>query len=268
MTDRDAFGNLIEPDRPAGSVRPLTGGDPLGATSSSIPPPAMTPPATQAAPPAPAAAQRSPRRRRLLGPLLGWIVALLVVSPFVIGGYFVYRTFHDTVKPAIGAVQDVRDRVEAAQEDGNGDQRTTAAPTGVSGHSLLVADRVERLLGQVRRDPGGRLLMLRLAPDRANVQLSHGDGLAILQVGWDGARSLTTTPSGSATVKSIIFSSIDTKAPARLVRRAAHRAGVSTKTIDYVVIVNVAGAPRWSAFFKGGAGFGGDAHGRIVNRIS
>jgi hypothetical protein len=33
------------------------------------------------------------------------------------------------------------------------------------------------------------------------------------------------------------------------------------------VLINVLDGPRWSAFFKGGAAFQGDAHGHITRRI-
>jgi hypothetical protein len=34
-----------------------------------------------------------------------------------------------------------------------------------------------------------------------------------------------------------------------------------------VVLIDVLGAPRWSAYFEGGAAFQGDVHGRIARRI-
>jgi hypothetical protein len=33
------------------------------------------------------------------------------------------------------------------------------------------------------------------------------------------------------------------------------------------VLIDILGGPRWSAYFKGGAAFQGDAHGRVTRRI-
>ena len=67
--------------------------------------------------------------------------------------------------------------------------------------------------------------------------------------------SLVRTP-GTATTP-IPYNKIDVKAPLRL----AHR---TKRSIDYVVLINLLGGPRWTAYLKGGAMVRGDAHGRPI----
>jgi hypothetical protein len=131
---------------------------------------------------------------------------------------------------------------------------------------MLRASTLRKALAAARRDPGGRLTLLRVAPERADLQLAaKGGGLTLVQLRADGGRSVVTSP--GTPNKTIGFARVDANAPSRLVRQAAHRLGRSTKSIDYVVLINVLGGPRWSAYFKGGAAFLGDAHGHVTRRI-
>jgi hypothetical protein len=246
VTERDAFGNEI-PDPAAPSTQPVTGGDP--------PAPSPTPaPAT----PRPVWWARG----------LGLLVTLAFVAPFAIGGWVAWNAFH-AAETATSVIKSVRDfTATTTTADDHGDHRSAPAePTGVTGASMLAARNLDRALAEARRDPGGRLGLLRLAPARADLQLArHGGGMDLLQLRHDGGRSLVRTP-GTAPRKAIIFSRVDRAAPSRLVRQAAHRLGRSTKAIDYVVLIDVLDGPRWSAYFKGGAAFQGDAHGHVTRRI-
>ncbi|HWH92458.1 MAG TPA: hypothetical protein VNT03_01240 [Baekduia sp.] len=298
MTERDAFGNPIEnaSTTPAG-IGGLRGGDPLPAprpateaeasfgapataTAAPAPQPAPAPAmpmATGAFPSAASYRPSAPVRGRFdwTDRLVGLFLVALFIVPFGVGGWFAYSTWHDTAKPAISAIKSVRDIADGAATtpaDDNGDHRTPAAPTpprGLSGSSLLKPAALDRVLRAVRREPGGKLRLLRLAPDRADLQLTRGNGgLSIVQLRWDGGRTLVRTPAGAGGAKTIMFSEVDRHAPQRLVTAAAQRLHRSTKGIDYVVLLDVLGAPGWSAYFTGGAAFQGDAHGRIVRRIS
>jgi hypothetical protein len=215
-------------------------------------------------PPAP----RRRARRRILGGLGGLLGLLLFFGPFLVGGWFVYHAVHDSVDHATRVISDLNAPATTTTTAGSGDPRAATPPSGLGRHSLLAPAAVDTLLRQVRADPGGKLLLLRLAPDRANLQLGRRDGgMDQLQVGWDGVRSTTRSPAGGAGRKAIIFSKIDRHAPDRLVRQAAHRLGRKPSSIDYLVLIDVLGGPTWSAYFKGGAAFAGDAHGRITSRI-
>ena len=60
---------------------------------------------------------------------------------------------------------------------------------------------------------------------------------------------------------------VDAHAPLRLITTAAHRLHASRNTINYVVLLNILDRPTWSAYFRSGAAFQADAHGRITRRI-
>jgi hypothetical protein len=274
MTERDAFGNPIEDAQP--TSQPLTSGDPLivsdpltsgdPLTSSDAMGASKRAPVPDRAPAAP----RRRRQRRLLG-LGGLIGLLLFFAPLLVGGWFVYRAFDSAVSPAVDVINDVRETVrEQAKSAADAARDTTSdpPPRGLQRGSLLRPAAVDALLRKVRADPGGKLLLLRLAPERADLQLSRrGGGMSIVQLRFDGGRSLVRTSAGGSTSKAIIFSKIDRNAPARLVRSVARRLGRKTTSIDYLVLFNILDGPRWSAYFKGGAAFQGDAHGKIVRRI-
>ena len=131
---------------------------------------------------------------------------------------------------------------------------------------MLHASTLRTALAAARRDPGGRLTLLRVARERADLQLARpGGGLTLVQVRADGGRTVIKAPGTPS--RTVGFARVDANAPSRLVRQAAHRLGRSTRSIDYVVLANFLGGPQWSAYFKGGAAFQGDAHGHVVRRI-
>jgi hypothetical protein len=274
MTERDAFGNPIEDAQP--TSQPLTGGDPPSGDGPPTGGDPLTSSDAMGAPvptpaPAPAPASVSPRRRRRLLGLGGLIGLLLFLAPFLIGGWVVYRAFDSAITPTVDVIDDVREAVREQAKSATDTTRSpkSGPPRGLQRGSLLRPAAVDTLLRKVRADPGGKLLLLRLAPDRADLQLGRrGGGLRIVQLRSDGGRTLlAASSSGGSGRKSITFSKIDTGAPSRLVRAAARRLGRKTTSIDYLVLIDILDGPRWSAYFKGGAAFQGDAHGKIVRRI-
>jgi hypothetical protein len=256
VSERDAFGNHID-DAPAGT--------PATATATLVPP-LVLPTPTVFTPP-----ERVRGRFDWTDKLVGLVLLALFVAPFAIGSWFAWTTWHDTARPAVGAIKSIqRPPTPGAGDDGAGVRTPPAAtpPAGLGARSLLRPAAVGRVLASARRDPGGRLGLLRLAPERADLQLARrGGGLDLLQIGADGGRTLVRSP-GSAPSHAIIFSAIDRGAPQRLVRAAARRLRRPARAVDYVVLIDVLGGPRWSAYFTGGAAFQGDAHGRIIRRIS
>lgn len=265
MSERDAFGNLIEPtSTTTTATAPAPSPTPVAPTLAS---PTPTPTSTPTPEPTPLALGTTFPTIPTYGPskttwwerLAGFAVFLTFAAPLAIGGYFAYTTLH-TAKDAVEGVS-IKSVVRAKPTtSGSG---KTAAPR----LNMLNAKNLRGALDVAQKDPGGRLTLLRVAPDRADLQLARkGGGLNLVQLRADGGSSVTQTPGTPS--KTIGFARVDVKAPSRLVRQAAHRLGRSTKSIDYVVLINVLDGPRWSAYFKGGAAFQGDAHGRVVRRIS
>jgi hypothetical protein len=270
VTERDAFGNPIEPTTPATTATPVSAAPPTPLAPMPGTPLAPTPaPAAPALEPAsiafgtavPTIPAYGPSKTSWWERLAGLAVFLVFAAPLAVGGYFAYTTFH-TAKDAVEGVS-IKSVV--------GTPTTTTGPRGAKPAAplpnMLNAKSLRGALAATKKDPGGRLTLLRVAPERADLQLARkGGGLTIVQRRADGGTSVIRTP--GTPNKTIGFARVDVKAPSRLVRRAAHRLGRSTKSIDYVVLINVLDGPRWSAYFKGGAAFQGDVHGRIVRRIS
>jgi len=260
VTERDAFGNPIEPTTTTTTGAPAA---PAPAPSASPPTPAPAPIALGAA--LPTIPTYGPSKTTWWERLAGFAVFLVFAVPLGIGGYVAYNAFH-TAKDAVEGVSIksvVRERPASPE---TATSKPAAPPAGLAGASLLKAPNLKRALASAQRDPGGRLTLLRVAPERADLQLARrGGGLNLVQVRADGGTTLIRSPGTPS--KTIGFARVDAKAPSRLVRQAAHRLGGSTKAIDYVVLVNLLDGPQWSAYFKGGAAFAGDAHGRVTRRI-
>lgn len=257
MTARDAFGNPIDDDSPATT--------PAGATATVAAPP---PPAPAPAPITPAAAALGaippiptygPSKTTLGERLIGFAFFLLFAAPLAVGGYVAYNAWH-TAKDAI-EVPVIKSRGLTSET------RTPGAKPAPAPPSMLKATNIDKAL-RTARASGGRLTLLRVAPARADLQLARrGGGLDLLQLRADGGASRVRTPGTPGTP--IPYAKVDAHAPTRLVHAAARRLHRSTKSIDYVVLMDPgAGGPRWSAYFTGGAAFLGDAHGHVVRRIS
>jgi hypothetical protein len=206
----------------------------------------------------------SPRRRR------GWGVAS-VITLLVLGGcagaaFLVVDSAPDRVRPAVDLVRSVREEAAKVAQPA---PVPPQAPRGLQQRSLLNAPAFGALLARAARDHGGRVTILRLAPERANLQLVRGSGLDLVQVAWDGATSKVRTPAGGDTGHAPIrLADVDRRAPARLVRAAAARLHRTASSVDYLVLLRVLDRPRWSAYFHGGAAFTADAHGRHAHRIA
>jgi hypothetical protein len=254
VTEYDAFGNPIEPGAPT-------------ATTTATAAPAPTPtPASPLTPPIPTIPTYGPSKATWGERVVGFLIFLAFAAPLGVGGYVAYTSLH-TAKDAI-EVPVIESRGVAPTGPAT-PAPAAETPTATPGAptSMLHPTALAKALRAARRDPGGRLVLLRVAAERADLQLARrGGGLDLLQLRADGGRSLVRTPGTPG--RAIAFAKVDAHAPNRLVHAAARRLGRSTKAIDYVVLIDPGvGGPRWSAYFKGGAAFLGDAHGRLVRRI-
>jgi hypothetical protein len=148
--------------------------------------------------------------------------------------------------------------------------KPASPPTGLASGSLLRPVLFARALAKASGASHGRLKLVRLAPERADLQFARANGgLDLVQVRWDGnAPTVVRTPSGGAGGPTpLVARRIDVRAPRRLAARAAARLHRKPSAVDYLVLLDVAGTSRWSVYFKGGAAFMGDARGRITQRI-
>jgi hypothetical protein len=255
VTEYDAFGNPIQDGGGPTATTTATAADAMPATTSPAPPPSPL------AAPIPVIPTYGPSKTSMGERMVGFLIFLAFAAPLGIGGYVAYNAFH-TAKDAVDAVHGVAIKPRVMPPGAT----STAAPSAPAA-SMLHPTTLAKALRAARRDPGGRLVLLRVAPERADFQLARrGGGLDLVQLRADGGRSVVNTP-GTPGGKTITFAKIDAHAPNRLIHAAARRLHRSPKAIDYVVLIDVLGGPRWSAYFRGGAAFQGDAHGYIVNRI-
>jgi hypothetical protein len=244
VTERDAFGNLV-------------GG--AGPTAIAPPPP----------PPPPRGPRQWPRALAALA------ITALFFGAIAVGGWFAYRAIRDATRDGgvfathpSSTTQSSFSSTTSSTTSTHTDGGSTKAPRGLAAGSLLRPAAFARTLTAAHHAAAGQLRLLRLAPARADLQLARaGGGLTLLQLRWNGDHTIIKTPGSMGSTKTITYSSIDRNAPQRLVTAAAHRLHRSTKSIDYVVLIDALGTPMWSAYFQGGAAFQGDAHGRIERRI-
>jgi hypothetical protein len=264
VTEYDAFGNPIERNGSSttATASASTTHAPAVTPSPVAPTPASTtPPPVALAAPIPLFPTYGPSKTTWGERVIGFLIFLVFAAPLGIGGYVAYNAFH-TAKDSVEGVA-IKAHGIAPATPSTGSAPATPAASGVS---LLHASTLRKALASARRDPGGRLTLLRIAPERVNLQLARkGGGLNLVELRADGGRSVVQSP--GTPNKPITFARVDVHAPSRLVRQAAHRLGRSTKSIDYVVLNDVFDGLHWFAYFKGGAAFQGDAHGHVTRRI-
>jgi hypothetical protein len=144
------------------------------------------------------------------------------------------------------------------------------APTGLTGRSMLRPDNLRHAISLLRSGPGARLKFLRVAPDRVDAQLVASAGrLELLQVTPDSdAPTRISVSAGSLPVSDTLpLRAVDPAAPARLIHAAARRAHVRPGSVQYAVLLPLAGQPRWTVLLEGGGQWLGDARGRVQQRI-
>jgi hypothetical protein len=252
MGERDAFGRKIGED----SLSSL-GWTSRGADAS---PTAAAPDPGVAPTPSPTPRRSAPRRRVRSGSSglrVGVSLFAIAVTLAIVGA-------------TVGIVQSVSDHVRDATKiitDGSPSNPTRAAPSpGPQGRnvSLLHPRTLALALRRVRRQAGGRLYNLRVAPDRVDAQVVlPGGRIRAVQVTRGGSVAVfSTTGSGFSGLRTIPWSRIDPRAPGRIAR-AMRRFGRSR--FNYAVFLDAAGL-RWSAFNVAGTAFLTGPDGRHLRR--
>lgn len=206
------------------------------------------------------AALRRPRLWPALGAALA-VVALLAA----IGAFAAPR--------AIDLVQSLSDEEQDASflPSGRGGGPDTPPPAGLQRGSLVRRGNLVPALRRLeQRSGGGRVRMLRIAPDRIDAQVVTAERrLRTLRHRHTGETVVLSDTSVAASSAGATFAwdEIDASAPRRIIQRAVR--GGSSRDLSSVVLHD-AGARaglQWSAFLAGGVGFTADAEGRRVRRI-
>jgi hypothetical protein len=267
MGERDAFGReqgedtLAEMGWRRSWPATVTPGDPLvvqplprtaapsalAAGEASAPFPAGgRPEPTPAAParaPRPAAPAFARRRRRRGGPSLAKLIIL--VAFLGAAGLAVQAVLY------VGgnAVDSIRGGIDAVVP--------APAPSATAPRSLVRAAPLRAALGRL---PHGRLVSLRVAPDRIDAQVVSGGTRHIVEVRADGSKNEVKAAAGVAQPRLLV----NPGAPLRIARTAARRSGRPVAGVDYLVRTQ----DGWLLFFKdGGPRYRASASGRRVARL-
>jgi hypothetical protein len=129
----------------------------------------------------------------------------------------------------------------------------------VEGGSLLRASAFAAALEGL---PAGDVEMLRLTAGELDAQVIVDGRRHSVRVTARGRVLDVPTPGGARTTPV----RVDPRAPARIIRTAARRAGRRPGSVSYLVLMNLGGRPQWQLFFKDGLHFSASANGRSVRR--
>ncbi len=296
MGETDAFGREKGEDplaglgwhseQPADQPPPPTPAQRRSGGADSAPPPAhAAPPPEPNADPPPQRRERPRRTQPGAGPRPAGAVRALVLVALVFGGgalalaglgtqavdraeRFV-QSLTTPAGPSSGAPAPAGQTGAAERTASSSTGRAPSEPRGVARGSLLRPFAFGKAVRTLRAGGYGRLTSMRVAPQRIDAILrTKSGGLRVVQIGPDGAaRVLSSRGSGFSNVPTLSLAAIDGGAPDRLTRAAAKRLGKPTSHVSYLVYSQLGGAGRWTAFFRSGETFAGDARGRIARRI-
>lgn len=255
MGERDPFGREHGEDPLAGmGWRAPT--EPAPAAAEAGPAAAVRTPSPDPEPADPRAWVSSAARRRgrfagLRAASLVIRVAIIVAVGVVVAGGLV--RVGGSIDDAIDPVQPLQANPEAAPP-----------PVGLDRASYLRSENLRGALARLRGE--GRVQSVRLAPDRIDARLVSTKRRVVwsFRAGQDPRRVVGAPYYDFETT--IALSQIDPTAPVRLVRAAAKRAHLSVDDVDYLYIQRNVGRARWVLYFKGGAHYTADRHGRHVER--
>ena len=207
------------------------------------------------------------RRRRSGG--FGCLVTLIVVAAIVAVPIVAVVSFVDD---AGDAIDDITGVIESGPDDPNAPEPAAPgtpakAPSGLAGASMIAPGNFGK--GLKRLDGLGRATFIRLSPDRVDAQLVKGSRQRSAQVDFAGEFARSPATARASNLGTIALSAIDRSAPARLVRGSAARYSVREKGINYLVLSLWPGeGHRWVAYFKNGVYVQGNAHGKVMRKIS
>jgi hypothetical protein len=262
MSDLDPFGREKGEDslKEMGWTLPSSSPTPVAAPVQTTP--ASTP---FAAPPAPTPTPAAPRRRRRGGGggllVLRIVIPLAILAAVGIGvGAAVTGVKHSVTSIPNITIPSLSVPTTPLVQPSK-PSKPAAPPTGLSAGSLL---RPAGLRAAVARLRGlGRLSTLRVAADRVNAQLVRGSTLRSVQVSSDGSVFRTDVSGAGGALSTFPWSRVNSLAPSRMVRAIGRR----PSTVNYLVLSDFAGSPRWYLYLKSGAYYAAGGDGRHPQRI-
>lgn len=279
----DETASTVEPERaPEREPEP----EPVASFGTAGEPSRFGPPAPPPAEPDPDAARRrsaaghdharpTPARGKPVGRLVRAVIILgVIVAVF---GSLIGVVVDEGVERADRFIEEFAPPdvqapgVPGAQDDAGPSEagRPERVPRGLGAGSLLRPFAFRRAMSRLRAGGHGRLLNLRVAPDRIDATtVTKGGRLRLLQIVPGGALNVLQTTNGFAGAQTMTLKGIDAGAPNRLTRAAAERLRQPPSRVNYLVLSEFAGTRQWNVYFKGGQIFSADARGRITRRIS
>lgn len=219
-----------------------------------------------------------PNPLRILGRVLRGLVPLAIVVALLVGGVgALVDEISDQVDDIEVSIPDIPDADPVAPEVGGTDAPGASGrpaapdtpPVGLGRGSLLLRANFAAVKQRLRTGGYGRLVNLRVAPERVDATTVTSDGfMRNLQFVPGGVRELGGRTPGFRGIRTMSIAEINSAAPFRLARSAAGRLRKPATQVNYLVYnAGFIGEP-WAIYFKGGEYFRGDERGRITRRLS
>jgi hypothetical protein len=183
------------------------------------------------------------RRRRARGVVVPLV--LIGIVALVVGGATT------ALQAGSGAINDF----QSAVRDATARAVPAQTPTGVGSGSLLRPAALKTALAKL---PSRQFQTLRIAPERIDAQVYVKGKMHVVDIRADGTVSDVATPVGGSGKRL----RVDARAPSRIVRTAAKRAGRSPSRVSYLVLLG----NEWQLFFDDGLRYSASANGRKVKR--
>jgi hypothetical protein len=128
------------------------------------------------------------------------------------------------------------------------------------GESLMQSAALKAALAKL---PKGRLILLRVAPERINANVIVKGKLHVVTVtaGGDVTDVSTPAPSTGRAIK------VNTVAPSRIIATAVKRSGRRPGRVSYLVLLDPLGKDEWELYFDDGMHYSASANGKKVRRV-
>lgn len=182
-------------------------------------------------------------RRRRGRPGIVLIVTLMFFAVTGTGMFVAINAISDAIDESIGEpAAPARPEVVLPERDD--------LVRGLDPQSFLHPDRLARVLPEFQN--AGRPLVVRLAPDRIDVQALNGGQLDALQLDGDGLRRLARSP-GAGALPTFRWSEVDPEAPRRLMTAAERRYSLHPNEVNYLLLMSFGGSLKWNAYYRGGS---------------